>query len=56
MKKLTFDIWVSSHASEFGLHSKHQPDDAYNPAAFIDRKGYDAKLDALQSAFNKRVE
>jgi metallo-beta-lactamase class B len=56
MKKLTFDIWVSSHASEFGLHSKHQPDDAYNPTAFIDRKGYDAKLNALQSAFDKRVE
>lgn len=56
MKKLTFDIWVSSHASEFGLHSKHQPDDAYNPAAFIDRKGYDAKLNALQSAFDMRVE
>ncbi|MGC3947142.1 MAG: subclass B3 metallo-beta-lactamase [Chryseolinea sp.] len=56
MKKLTFDIWVSSHASQFGLHSKREPDDAYNPAAFIDRKGYDAELNALQSAFNKRVE
>ena len=56
MKKLTFDIWVASHASQFGLHSKHQPDDAYNPAAFIDREGYDDQLNALQSAFNKRVE
>lgn len=56
MKKLTFDIWVSSHASEFGLHSKHEPDDAYNPAAFIDRTGYDAKLNTLQSTFNTRVE
>jgi metallo-beta-lactamase class B len=56
MKKLTFDIWVSSHASQFGLHSKHKPDDAYDPAAFIDRKGYDAQLGTLQSVFNKRVE
>ena len=56
MKKLTFDIWVSSHASEFGLHSKRQPDDAYHPAAFTDREGFDAKLNALQNTFNKRVE
>lgn len=56
MKKLTFDIWVSSHASEFGLHSKHEPDDAYNPAAFIDREGYDAELNALQRVFDERVE
>lgn len=56
MKKLTFDIWVSSHASEFGLHSKHQPEDGYNPTVFIDRKGFDAKLNALQSIFDKRVE
>jgi metallo-beta-lactamase class B len=55
MKKLTFDIWVSSHASQFGLHSKHKPDDAYNPVAFLDRKGYDAQLSMLQSVFNKRV-
>jgi metallo-beta-lactamase class B len=56
MKKLTFDIWLSSHASEFGLHSKHEPDDAYNPAAFIDRKGYDVQLNALQRVFDERVE
>lgn len=55
MKKLTFDIWVSSHASEFGLHDKHQPDDAYNPAAFIDREGYDAELNKLQRVFDERV-
>lgn len=55
MKKLTFDIWVASHASQFGLHSKHEPGDAYNPAAFIDRKGYDAELRSLQSAFDQHV-
>ena len=55
MKKLTFDIWLSSHASEFGLHSKREPDDAYNPAAFIDREGYDAELNALQRIFDERV-
>ena len=56
MKKLTFDIWLSSHASQFGLHSKHAPEDGYYPASFIDRKGYDAELNVLQIAFNKRIE
>lgn len=56
MKKLSFDIWLSSHASQFKLHDKHKPGDAYNPAAFIDRKGYDATIDSLQEQFAKKVE
>jgi metallo-beta-lactamase class B len=55
MKKLTFDIWLASHASQFGLYSKHKPGSAYNPAAFIDRKGYDAELKDLQEEFNKKI-
>ncbi len=34
LKKLRFDIWLASHASQFNLHSKHQPGDKYNPASF----------------------
>lgn len=51
MKKLTFDIWLSSHASQFNLHEKHKPGDSYNPAAFTDRKGYDQSLNDLSKAF-----
>ena len=55
MKGLTFDLWVSSHASQFGLHTKHKPGDAYNPAAFKDQKGYNQQIDDLQQEFNKRM-
>ncbi|MCC8424679.1 subclass B3 metallo-beta-lactamase [Mucilaginibacter sp. UR6-11] len=55
MKKLTFDIWLASHASQFGLYDKHRPGSAYNPAAFIDRKGYDAQLKDLQAQFTKKI-
>ncbi|MFD2148274.1 subclass B3 metallo-beta-lactamase [Mucilaginibacter antarcticus] len=55
MKALKFDIWVASHASQFNLAKKHQPGDKYNPAAFVDRKGYDAQLNELQKAFDKKV-
>jgi len=55
MKKLSFDIWLSSHASQFGLQSKHKPGDAYNPAAFMERKGYDAELNDLQDQFLNKL-
>lgn len=51
MKKLNFDIWVASHASQFNLHEKHKTGDAYNPAAFMDRKGYDEYLEELSKSF-----
>lgn len=55
MEKLSFDVWLSSHASQFALHSKHKPGDRYNPAAFIDRNGYDIEIHDLQKQFFKRV-
>ncbi len=56
MKNLSFDIWVASHASQFNEHVKHKPGDAYNPAAFIDRAGYDAALDDLQKRYDKKLQ
>lgn len=55
MKALKFDIWLASHASQFKLSEKHKPGNKYNPAAFIDRKGYDDQLNDLQAAFDKKV-
>ncbi|MFC5538592.1 subclass B3 metallo-beta-lactamase, partial [Rhodocytophaga aerolata] len=51
MKKLSFDIWLSSHTSQFSLHSKHKPNQSYNPAVFIDQKGYQAAINNLQKEF-----
>ncbi len=56
LKKLRFDIWLASHASQFNLHSKHRPRDAYNPSAFIDRKGYDAELAQLQKVYDEKLK
>lgn len=55
MKKLSFDIWLASHASQFNLHTKHHPGDGYHPEAFGDRKGYDAALSDLQKDYNKKM-
>ena len=56
MKQLSFDIWVASHASQFNLHGKHHPGDAYNPKAFFDRKGYDAELSDLQKQYDQKMK
>jgi metallo-beta-lactamase class B len=56
MKKVHFDIWLASHASQFDLHKKHKPGDAYNPTAFMgDQKGYDAAVDDLYKAYLKKL-
>lgn len=56
MKNITFDIWLASHASQFKLHSKYQPGDAYNPAAFKDQAGYDAAISDLQKEYEKKMK
>lgn len=55
MKKLSFDIWLSSHASQFGLHTKHKPGDNYNPEVFMDKKGYEPAINDLENQFSKKV-
>lgn len=55
MKALTFDLWLSSHASQFDLHRKHQPGSPYKPAAFMDRKGYDAALKGYEQQYQKKI-
>ncbi len=56
MQKLTFDLWLSSHASQFGLHRKYKPGQRYNPSAFMDRKGYDAALSSLQKEYLNKTQ
>ena len=55
MKNISFDIWLASHASQFKLHEKHKPGDAYNPAVFNDQAGYDAAISDLQKEYEKKL-
>ena len=51
----TPDIWVSSHAGQFNLHSVYKPGDAYNPARFGDLVAYKAKIAGYQVAYEKQL-
>jgi metallo-beta-lactamase class B len=55
LKKLQFDIWLSSHASQFGLHSKHKPGDPYDAQVFMDRKGFDEAVKSLEAVYEKKL-
>ncbi|HRI20778.1 MAG TPA: subclass B3 metallo-beta-lactamase [Panacibacter sp.] len=56
MKNISFDIWVASHASQFNMHKKHKPGDAYNPEAFKDQEGYDSLLQDLQKQYDDKLK
>ena len=56
MKKVKFDIWFASHASQFGLHKKRKEGDSYNPKVFIDQIGYDAEVNALHESYKKKLK
>ena len=56
LKKVSFDLWLSSHASQFGLHTKRKTGDAYNPEAFSDRKEYEKSVADLEAQYRKKME
>ena len=55
MKNIPFDIWVSSHASQFNLHEKYKIGDKYQPSVFIDQKGYEAALSDLEKQYDEKI-
>nr|WP_294793139.1 subclass B3 metallo-beta-lactamase [uncultured Mucilaginibacter sp.] len=56
IKAQTFDIWLASHADQMKMHSKRKPDDAYNPAAFVDRAGFDATIANFDAAYQRKIK
>lgn len=54
LKKQQFDIWVASHASQFGLHDKYKPG-GYNPMAFADHKKYNEEIKDLYAQYLKKL-
>jgi metallo-beta-lactamase class B len=56
LKDLHPEIFLASHASQFGLHRKYRPGDAYQPLRFVDPAGYRAAVEQLQRAFDAQLE
>jgi len=56
MKRLDFDLWVASHASQFDLHEKRKSGDAYNPKVFMDKSVFFENLRDLENDFLEKIK
>lgn len=52
-KKLECDIFLSSHASQYQLHDKWKPGQAYSPDTFLDSEGYKAAVGRAEAAYTE---
>ena len=54
-KAMTVDVFLASHASQFRLHAKYKPGDAYNPDRFVDPAGYLDAVTRLEKAYLDQI-
>jgi metallo-beta-lactamase class B len=54
-KAMKIDVFLSSHASQFGMHDKYKPGDAYNADRFVDPKGFLAAVESLEKVYLDQV-
>ena len=54
-KALRVDVFLASHAAQFGLHEKYKPGDAYDPNRFVDPKGYLAAVERLEKIYLEQL-
>ena len=50
-KDMSIDIWLASHASQFRMHEKYKPNEAFNPERFVDPAGFLAAVQQLEKAY-----
>ena len=50
-KDMKIDVWLASHASQFRMHEKYKPGEAYNPERFVDPAGFLSSVQRLEKAY-----
>jgi metallo-beta-lactamase class B len=54
-KALPVDVFLASHASQFGMHEKYKPGDAYDADRFVDPAGYLAAVERLERIYIEQL-
>jgi metallo-beta-lactamase class B len=54
-KALPVDVFLASHASQFGMHAKYKPGDAYDTERFVDPEGYRAAVERLETIYREQL-
>lgn len=55
-KAMHVDVWVAAHGSQYGLHDKYKPGDAYSPDTFVDPEGFLAEVERLEALYKAQLE
>lgn len=55
-KELPCDIFLTSHAGQFGLLSKWRPGDVYDPERFVDPVGYIRAVERSEGRFLRQLQ
>lgn len=50
-KAMDVDVWVAAHGSQYGLHDKYHPGQAYSPDTFVDPDGFYAEVERLENIY-----
>jgi metallo-beta-lactamase class B len=54
-KDMAIDVFLASHASQFKLHEKYKPGDAFNPDRFVDPQGFKAAVEELEKTYRDQL-
>ncbi|MFM1896375.1 MAG: hypothetical protein RLZZ385_1449 [Pseudomonadota bacterium] len=54
-KAMAVDVWVAAHGSQYGLHDKWQPGQAYDPDTFVDPEGFLAAVERLEALYLEQL-
>ena len=54
-KDMAIDVFLASHASQFNLHQKYKPGDAFNPDRFVDPQGFKAAIEELEKTYRDQL-
>lgn len=55
-KELPCDIFLASHASQYGLHRKYRAGMPYSPETFVDPDGYRSAVERLEGLYLRQLE
>ena len=54
-KQLVCDVFLASHAGQYGLHTKYTPGMPYSPDRFVDPEGYRRAVAGAEAAYRKQL-
>lgn len=54
-KAMDVDVWVAAHGSQYHLHDKWQPGQAYSPDTFVDPEGFVTEVEGLEKIYQEQL-